>query len=150
MERRLALAAAVSVALVVSAGTTAVAANLGILRSAADEPVGQLDAKSIADSSSGDAPAPVVVTVDEIVEVPVPGAGLIGGAAPVEDDEVEGYDDTAPGGDGLALPGAPSGSTRVAPSPSAVGRDDESEHESEHEEEHEEEEHEQEHEDDDD
>jgi hypothetical protein len=145
MERRLALAAAVSAALVVSAGTAAVAANLGILRSAADEPVGQLDAKTVADSVADTLLAPVVVTVDEIVEVPVPGDAPTGGAGArpdggeLEDDDLPGVGESAPAGAG-------GGSTEVAPAPSVTVRADD-EHEQEHEHEYE---HEDEHEDDDD
>lgn len=72
MKRRLALTFAGTAAIVLTAGSAAVAANLGILSSASKEPVGQLDANTVSELS---APVtsiePIVVTVDEIVPVPV-------------------------------------------------------------------------------
>lgn len=65
----MALAAATTAALVLTTGSVAVAANLGILGSESKEPVGKLGVDTVADLS---APVdPVVVTVDEIVPVPV-------------------------------------------------------------------------------
>jgi hypothetical protein len=73
MKRRMALTFAGTAAIVLTAGSAAVAANLGILGSANQEPVGQLDANSVADLSptTTSSVAPIVVTIDEIVPVPV-------------------------------------------------------------------------------
>ncbi len=73
MKRRMALTFAGTAAIVLTAGSAAVAANLGILGSANQEPVGQLDANSVADltPTTSTTVAPVVVTIDEIVPVPV-------------------------------------------------------------------------------
>jgi hypothetical protein len=73
MKRRMALTFAGTAAIVLTAGSAAVAANLGILGSANQEPVGQLDANSVADLSptTSTSVAPIVVTIDEIVPVPV-------------------------------------------------------------------------------
>ena len=73
MNRRMALAAAGTAALVLSTGSVAVAANLGILGAEAKEPVGKLEVESIADlSGTSTTVDPIVVTVDEIVPVPMP------------------------------------------------------------------------------
>jgi hypothetical protein len=74
MKRRMALTFAGTAAIVLTAGSAAVAANLGILGSANQEPVGRLDANSVADLSATTTTtvAPIVVTIDEIVPVEVP------------------------------------------------------------------------------
>jgi len=152
MERRLALTAAASAAIVVVAGSAAVAANLGILRSAAEEPVGQLDASSVASLTPTTEPQdPVVVTVDEIVEVPVPADDAT--ASPVTDAPAPGSPAFAGGDDDHGdVRGTGSAGPVVAPPPPAPSaavttttarRDDDHEREREHEyEEHEYEEHE--------
>lgn len=73
MKRRMALTFAGTAAIVLTAGSAAVAANLGILGSANQEPVGQLDANSVAELSATTSTSiePIVVTIDEIVPVPV-------------------------------------------------------------------------------
>jgi hypothetical protein len=73
MKRRMALTFAGTAAIVLTAGSAAVAANLGILGSANQEPVGQLDANSVADLSAATTTSVehIVVTVDEIIPVPV-------------------------------------------------------------------------------
>ena len=51
MNRRMALTVAGTAAIVLAAGSAAVVANLGILGAAANEPVGKLDANSVASLS---------------------------------------------------------------------------------------------------
>jgi hypothetical protein len=80
MQRRLALTLAGSGALVLAAGTAAVAANLGILGAGSTgDPVGDLDAGNvvelIAEASTTTVPGePEVVYVDEYVTVPATSA----------------------------------------------------------------------------
>jgi hypothetical protein len=106
MKRRLALTFAGSAAIVLTAGSAAVAANLGILGAASKEPVGQLDANTVADLS---APVtsldPIVVTVDEIVEVPVEDPAPVAPAVESDDDK------------GPAVSGSGSGSSSDSGSP---------------------------------
>jgi hypothetical protein len=84
MNRRLALTFAGSAAIVLTAGSAAVAANLGILTSASHEPVGQLDANTVAELSTPVTSIdPIVVTVDEIVEVPIDDPAPADSPAPV-------------------------------------------------------------------
>lgn len=78
MERRLALTLAGTAAIVMTAASGALAANLGILgASSGNGNVGTLDAKSVSEmageaTTTTTAPQePVVVTVDQVVPVPV-------------------------------------------------------------------------------
>jgi hypothetical protein len=87
MKRRLALTFAGSAAIVLTAGSAAVAANLGILSSASQEPVGKLDASSVAELTTPVTSLdPVVVTQDVIIEVPVDETTTIPAPAPDNDD----------------------------------------------------------------
>lgn len=91
----MALTFAGTAAIVLTAGSAAVAANLGILGSASNEPVGQLDASTVAELSGPTTTvAPIVVTVDEIVPVPVETPPQEAPAAVPSDDR--GDDDHAP------------------------------------------------------
>lgn len=79
MDRKVALAAAAAVVLTVSAGTAAVAANLGLLSATADDTVGQLQ-PARDDRSPTD-----TIVIEEIVPA----------GDPIDDDvrEDDGYDD---------------------------------------------------------
>ncbi len=70
MNRRTALALAGTAALVLTTGSAAAAANLGILSTDRREPVGALDASAV--SALAEPSDPGFVIVDEIVPVPVP------------------------------------------------------------------------------
>ncbi len=100
MNRRVALTLAGSAALVVTAASGAVAANLGILGAAADEPVGRLDANTVTELSS-----PVSTVDPAVVTVEQPAA--VGADQPT---------DTAP-----AATAAPSGPAVSAGSGAATG-----------------------------
>ena len=82
MQRRIAIAAAAAVALVLTAGGVAVAAGIGVLGSSGGEadPVGQLSVAGIADLVPAPSTVPQVVVVDEWVSVP--GAPSSSAAAP--------------------------------------------------------------------
>jgi hypothetical protein len=108
MNRRIALVAAGTAALVLATGSAAVAANLGMLASDPEAPVGELDAQSVAGLTT--AVEPVVVTVDEIVPVPVPD--------PSPADDVD-DDSQGSGPEGFPGSGAP-GSVDGAPTPTVT------------------------------
>ncbi len=78
MNRRTALALAGTAALVLTTGTAAAAANLGILSTDRREPVGALDASAV--SALAETSDPGFVVVDEIVPVPVPDTAVAAGA----------------------------------------------------------------------
>ena len=91
MQRRIAIAAAAAVALVLTAGGVAVAAGIGVLGSPGGDadPVGQLSVAGIADLVPTSSTAPQIVVVDEWVTVPgaasssvsvAPGASAPGGS----------------------------------------------------------------------
>jgi hypothetical protein len=83
MERKTALAAAAAVVLTVSAGTAAVAANLGLLSSTADDTVGQLQP-----ARDGEPPTETIV-IEEIV----PGPASANDHDGYEDDDRYEHDD---------------------------------------------------------
>ncbi|HEY6533866.1 MAG TPA: hypothetical protein VIY72_16275 [Acidimicrobiales bacterium] len=144
MNRRIALAAAGTAALVLSTGTAAVAANLGILGHGTSEPVGELNAQTVAELSPTAAVEPVVVTVDEIVPIPVADPTPSVGSDDLDDDHDDDHFD-----DDSDDPVAPGPFVQPAPQPvptttysdSDDDHDDDhydDDHETEHEEEHEE------------
>jgi hypothetical protein len=113
MKRRLALTFAGTAAIVLTAGSAAVAANLGILSSASKEPVGQLSANTVADLSAPVTTVePIVVTVDEIVPVPVDPEPTTAAGAVASDDDHEAPD--------VSSSGPQPRPTTVAPTPTTV------------------------------
>jgi hypothetical protein len=115
----MALTVAATAAIVLAAGSAAVVANLGILGAAANEPVGKLDANSVA-SLSGPVTTidPVVVTGAEVVPVPVETVPDTAPAvtAPVGSDAPAGVHD-APAGTGS---GSGTGSSTATPTPTVA------------------------------
>jgi len=119
MKRRLALTFAGSAAIVLTAGSAAVAANLGILSSASSPAVGQLDAKTASELST---PAtsldPIVITQDEIIEVPVEETTIAPGPAPApapESDDAPAVSGSKPGPSSSSGPGSGGVSPTTAP-----------------------------------
>jgi hypothetical protein len=137
MNRRLALTFAGSAAIVLTAGSAAVAANLGILTSASQEPVGQLDANTVAELSTPVTSVdPIVVTVDEIVEVPIDDPAPADSPAPVAPSS-----DSSSGGGysgyvASSQSGVSSAPAVTPPAPTTIVSPHESDHESGHEIEH--------------
>ena len=129
----MALTLAGTAAIVLTAASGAVAANLGILgASSSTGNVGTLDAQTVSQLATTSPPSsidPVVVTVDQVVPVPVDEPGS-------QDPAPQGSQAPAPSG---TSGGAPAVSTPPAPTvttaPPATYHDDshESEHEAEHE-----------------
>ncbi len=70
LNRHKALAIAATVAITVSAAGVATAVNVGLLSSAASEPVGQLDAKNVA-SLTDTVPSPTVASTTTTTAAPV-------------------------------------------------------------------------------
>jgi len=122
MKRRLALTFAGSAAIVLTAGGAAVAANLGILGTASQEPVGRLDANTVSDLSSPVTSIdPIVVTIDEIVPVPVDEPTTV---APGDDRGHDRDDDRGDDADGRrdgSGPGPRPTPTTAAPTSTTVG-----------------------------
>jgi len=121
MNRRMALTLAGTAAVVLSAGTAAMAANLGILSAGAKEdPVGKLDAQNVSDLvTTTTAPAaPVVVYVDTYDTTP--------DAAPADEpDPAAATDSSEPTEAPAALAASPAPAPSSSASPSTK-------HESEH------------------
>ena len=84
MNRRSTLITSAAIAGVMLAGTTAVAANIGILNTADDDPIGGLSAAAEVTTSAEPAPAPTAregQVIDVYIDEPVPSTPLPEGAS---------------------------------------------------------------------
>lgn len=115
-----------------STGTAAVAANLGILGHDTSEPVGELNAQTVAELAPSTDVEPVVITVDEIVPVPMPDATPPVGSDDLDDDRGRGFDDDSDDdSDGAGTPG-PFAQPAPQPVPATTYSDSDDDHDDDH------------------